>query len=400
MTHPLLDDLEQARVTYQAKWDADGYNASRNARNAFEEAQRRAKDAGGHFFDWMRVPGGSLQDVGILDGEIYNPRQYPVEQVTAALTDKLVERAHQEELAKPDEAVAAAFVQATTAKAISWRLGDIVVRRDGSIIIKGGPDRPTEQVRAEAIAQLARAGAAAKARRSHSARKGGVTALRRQLRDINLLVSSYLETGRWTAAHQCRCCHKQLTDATSIDRGIGPECYARILAVVEAARLRGGPVDTWSIVIDEVVSELPQRIGGRCSVCGNHAAWGVKLSGRKFCKDCDTRIHLETARRLRLRGEESESAEFEAWVATERLVGDDPELRRALEAERDADAACEAAERLYGASLRAAVDKDEREKISEAYWQARRAQCDAWAAAKNVEKAARERVRTQQEVAA
>ena len=77
-----------------------------------------------------------------------------------------------------------------------------------------------------------------KAARNKAARKGSATRLRRQLRETSVIVSSYLEIGRSTPSDLCRRCREALTNQVSIERGIGPECYGRIVNLIGPARMQ------------------------------------------------------------------------------------------------------------------------------------------------------------------
>ena len=85
-------------------------------------------------------------------------------------------------------------------------------------------NRMENLLKAHVQSSLEQAAARQKAVRNKAARKGTATRLRRQLREINLIVSSYLDTGRWTPSDRYRRCREALTNQVSIERGIGPEC--------------------------------------------------------------------------------------------------------------------------------------------------------------------------------
>lgn len=299
-----------------------------------------------------------------------------------------------------DEEIAAALRDAKGKGIISSTFGGLgKVHRDGSITLLC--DRPPAEVRAEIKRQLDETAADVKAKRSKSAKKAGVTGLRRRLREINVIVEGFLASGVWTPASQCRCCHRNLTDPASHERGIGPECFGRILQTVETARTTGRPPDVWAITVAEVVDELPRRpYGSGCSICGDWRR--ARLADREFCDECSTRVTLETAKRLRAGGGSVTAGEFEDWAEEWRAIFADSDVIAAYEAAAIADGEHKAKEALarqaqsdYALAKRLNDDADRGplEAAWEPMWRARDAASDARRAIKPAEATAREKFR-------
>ena len=303
-------------------------------------------------------------------------------------------------LAELNEEIAAAFRTAFGKGAVSRTFsGGVTVCNDGSIVCRA--DRPRAEVRAEIKRQIDEIGAREKDKRSKAAKMGGATGLRRRLREINLVVEGYLASGTWTPAPECRCCHRKSYGSRPLERGIGPECFGRILRVIEAARTTGRPPDVWAATVGEVVGELPQRPHGTgCSICGD---WNrTRLADRKFCDECAVRITLETAKRLRAGGGSVGAQEFEDWAAEWRGIFNDGAVIATYEAAVKAAREHEAKEALarraqpdyaLAKCLNDDADRGPLEAAWEAMWRARDAERDATRAIKLAETAAREKSR-------
>jgi hypothetical protein len=86
--------------------------------------------------------------------------------------------------------------------------------------------------------------------------------------------------GELTPARECRCCHKDLTDPPSIARGIGPECWPRVLGwdrkVAEKLFAEGIDRDAMLTKVAEVRAGLTK-----------HAE---TLIHNRFTKLCDERL--------------------------------------------------------------------------------------------------------------
>ena len=107
------------------------------------------------------------------------------------------------------------------------------------------------------------------------------------------------------------------------------------------------------------------------------------------------RLRLETARRLRAR--DDDASEFNAWASEARFVLNDPEVIAGFEAAAMADVAfADTRNRLYALprSYHGEVDPV-RDEAVEAWNQARKAQSEAAARAKNAEKTARDRFKAE-----
>jgi hypothetical protein len=263
LEHPLLVDLDRARVASEAAWAASEATwaaggskaqckantaARRAADDAYEQAKRNLKAGGGRFYDTISVKDGFFRQIGVSPGgeELFNPHGDPEERIRAALAIKAGDEARAAELAGPNAEVAAAFRAAFGDKTRSWSAGDAKVHRDGSIACR--TDRDPAEARAEIKHQIEEAGERQRKKRSQAAKKSADDLGDRRrpdvrrLREINLVAEGYLASGVWTPASKCRCCHRDLTDPVSRERGIGPECFDRILKVIEAARTTGRPV--------------------------------------------------------------------------------------------------------------------------------------------------------------
>jgi len=76
-------------------------------------------------------------------------------------------------------------------------------------------------------------------RRSESAKRAAKTAARR--RELRVYkAAEALKNNRLTPSPNCRICGRALADRESIDRGIGSECWGRVLAALECMRAAEG----------------------------------------------------------------------------------------------------------------------------------------------------------------
>lgn len=71
------------------------------------------------------------------------------------------------------------------------------------------------------------------ARRSTAARKAATTRQQRQDALVYQLAQRWAATGQFVPSRRCRLCRKLLDDPQAIQRGIGSDCWQRILAVAE-----------------------------------------------------------------------------------------------------------------------------------------------------------------------
>ena len=75
-------------------------------------------------------------------------------------------------------------------------------------------------------------------KRKTATRRGVETRARRRESQINAVVAALLKGEQIGPRQKCACCNKRLEDQTSIERGIGPECYEEITQAVERQRAR------------------------------------------------------------------------------------------------------------------------------------------------------------------
>jgi len=72
-------------------------------------------------------------------------------------------------------------------------------------------------------------------RRKAAATKGAATNKRRREKLIHDIARKII-AGANLSSTSCACCGRGLTDPEAIERGIGPECWSRILEAIEEAR--------------------------------------------------------------------------------------------------------------------------------------------------------------------
>jgi hypothetical protein len=110
------------------------------------------------------------------------------------------------------------------------RLHDAGIFADGSLF--NPRHHPEEVLRAAIVHTIEQI----QAWRHRSAKQAAVTRkLRRELL-ITDLVKHYVANGTFTPAPHCRVCGRGLTDAESLARGIGSECWDNFLRQLTAAR--------------------------------------------------------------------------------------------------------------------------------------------------------------------
>jgi hypothetical protein len=88
---------------------------------------------------------------------------------------------------------------------------------------------PDDVVRAAVLAADQR-------RRSEAAKKAAVTRERRQNHKVYLIAERLAAGGSAGPSLKCACCDRGLTDADSVARGIGSQCWQGILDVIERLR--------------------------------------------------------------------------------------------------------------------------------------------------------------------
>jgi hypothetical protein len=195
---------------------------------------------------------------------------------------------------------------------LRWIEGGIAITADGALTSDSGTAVTPKQ--AEAAWQWLHEGATTAAHeRSLTARRAGAARARRRERTVYDIVTEHLRTGAFQSAHSCKCCGKELTDPASIARGIGSECWQRVLDQIERAKMKGQATDAWKETVAAIVAELPQHpsAGQECSICCSLGS--NRLGGRPFCRSCADQVDLETMRRLR--PARSESGTFRRFVA-------------------------------------------------------------------------------------
>jgi hypothetical protein len=112
------------------------------------------------------------------------------------------------------------------------RLYDVGILADGSLHNPNG--YPPNRVRAAIAAAIQRR----KERRSASAKKAAVTRSRRHELKVDAAARKIETQTRLGPREHCYCCGKALVDAESIQLGIGPECWQRILRRIEERKER------------------------------------------------------------------------------------------------------------------------------------------------------------------
>ena len=78
-------------------------------------------------------------------------------------------------------------------------------------------------------------------RRQASARKAVQTRGKRHALKVSRIATAILARRPLGPSHYCKLCRKDITDPESVELGIGPECWQRVLRDVE--RLKSEPVD-------------------------------------------------------------------------------------------------------------------------------------------------------------
>jgi hypothetical protein len=122
------------------------------------------------------------------------------------------------------------------------RLYGVGIMADGTLRNPNG--YPEDLVR-EAVAA---AEARKHAKRSRAAKRAAETRAKRRESDIERAVQDIADRKGHSGRRWCAICHKALTDPQSIERGIGPECWQGILALIEkretaAAQPQQGSLD-------------------------------------------------------------------------------------------------------------------------------------------------------------
>jgi hypothetical protein len=110
------------------------------------------------------------------------------------------------------------------------RLHDVGINEDGSLHNPHG--YPEDLVRAAVAAAVARR----HQRRSLSATQAAATRARRTALRVQQIAQRLVEGAGIGPNHHCQICRKAVTDADSIARGIGSECWQGVLAAVARRR--------------------------------------------------------------------------------------------------------------------------------------------------------------------
>ena len=110
------------------------------------------------------------------------------------------------------------------------RLYDVGILSDGSLHNPRGYD---ESVVREAIRQAIER---LHAWRSAAAKKAAITRQRRQERRVYQIAKGIIASESFGPRQHCVICGKGLADNESIARGIGSECWQRVLAAISASR--------------------------------------------------------------------------------------------------------------------------------------------------------------------
>jgi len=107
------------------------------------------------------------------------------------------------------------------------RLFQVGILDDGTLYNPNG--YPEELVRASVLAADARR----RERRSNAAKEAAQTRSKRRDRNVYRIVNQLLANRPVGPRRHCACCGRGLDDWTSIQRGIGPECWQDILHAIE-----------------------------------------------------------------------------------------------------------------------------------------------------------------------
>ncbi len=73
-------------------------------------------------------------------------------------------------------------------------------------------------------------------RRSNAAKDAAVTRQRRQRYKVHMIAKRLAAGGSAGPALKCSICHRRLSDAESIARGVGSECWQGVLDMIEQLR--------------------------------------------------------------------------------------------------------------------------------------------------------------------
>jgi hypothetical protein len=110
------------------------------------------------------------------------------------------------------------------------RLFQVGILDDGTLYNPNG--YPEDLVRASVLAADVRC----YERRSSAAKKAAGTRKQRRDRNVYRIVSQLLANRTIGPRRHCACCGRQLDDWTSIQRGIGTECWQDILHTIEECK--------------------------------------------------------------------------------------------------------------------------------------------------------------------
>jgi hypothetical protein len=117
------------------------------------------------------------------------------------------------------------------------RLHDVGVDADGHLHNPNGYDAALVR------AAVREAEARQHARRSRAATRAAETRRHRQQQHVYAVARQLLNGHAYGPRYRCIVCHKGLTDAETIARGIGSDCWQDVLRIIEAeandAELRG-----------------------------------------------------------------------------------------------------------------------------------------------------------------
>jgi hypothetical protein len=112
------------------------------------------------------------------------------------------------------------------------RLYDVGIRKDGTLHNPRG--YAEDVVRQAVIAADERAHKA----RSEAAKKAAQTRKERQGREVYRAAQAIIEGRNFQPRNSCRICGKGVSDAPSIARGIGSDCWQHVLAALSTLKAK------------------------------------------------------------------------------------------------------------------------------------------------------------------
>lgn len=124
------------------------------------------------------------------------------------------------------------------AKSGDWKIGASAEKfKDVGILADGTLHNPNNYPEDILRAALNRAAIRLHEWRSKSAKLAAVTRKKRVERKTYEVAQRFIATGRFEGPrHHCYICGKGLNDRESITRGVGSECWQKVLEIITAAR--------------------------------------------------------------------------------------------------------------------------------------------------------------------